>query len=1194
MAINKKLIHFESLDKFKGANGINNTNSTQTPTNEYVGNIPYRSVVFIKDTGQIWTHGRYYNGYLPGILGTSAIGSTNDPVYWNGSTFVKAEGLIDKVNTHEQIVYTSGTATENIQLNDYEAWGYTEVKDGRTYIDFSLTTNAQLTVYKTGPIQHNVIIGRYFLHAGETIYFESIDNYSIALYKGQSSVENISQDNISRIAYSTSGISYKITSDGYYYVCAGNGYRTQYIKNFRITRSSTITLKDKVNQVEAWLDNTRELADNALTIASGAQGTANGAMALAQSVNGIASTALGIANEANGKATANTTRLDNLTGTVENYRSYSRSELNSLLEEGSLYINPWDNFTTTGTILLKKHLYLKDTTRNPNISITSNTVKSPKVGYKIRGTFPQDSLIIGVDWIDDTTCKLTIQNKNIIILTLQLLVTNIGELGLADNAHVFKVVDCYEIELPTTQGKLALVSQIPSLSNYVTLNTDQRITGNKIFDSSISITDLNTGSLIVNGSTRLNNDLFASTIKAGTWNGNKITNDYLQNNKIKIAGTDVSLGGEISAATLRSNLGVDTTANYDNRYLKLSGGNLTGDITFTNDSTGINFYRNTYLKKVAGRGIVLKCENSNYEFELYDGTNYRQVWHAGNLTTSDATSGGTTKSLVTTGDKYNWNSVYNWYSAALGDTDTTINKWKEVEAFLAGITDTQTLNGILNGYVTLGTSQTITGAKTFSQAINGDLLGNASTADRIKNARTFTIGNTSRTFDGSQNPSWTLSDIASAKNITDLIGSTTYAPYHKDGYLPLSGGSLTGDLFLRGNDINDVSYIGASTGEFFNLLGTNLTITNSEIYIIPERNKSFTITLPSKSGTLALISDLNNYVDLTSGQTITGQKIFKTYDAEYIIEGHVYNNLADIYKYLTNQYTKNFGEYDYLFNDFNYNISDKVSLIIGELSDDFGVYSLQVTGNVSLRGEPQILQETQRRGDLKKFAIIQGPKLQIYQCNIYAGARETKWYGNSFTLNDKQIATSKQVKKLKQHEEEIRDIKVVVHKSIPKTVQKGTYYFFSKGPSLKNDPQHISIGNPGLYKVINNGPGFTESGLSEENIKYLGNVNGTFNCVNSHFKVINGRVCCIDLINKNEVTSVSSLEGYKVNILKFTKFAEPYKSKKKWSKTSNIKHSVGLGRVKFVYSHSQNHIDYLSKEWEYFIYNKYGFIIKWL
>lgn len=108
-----------------------------------------------------------------------------------------------------------------------------------------------------------------------------------------------------------------------------------------------------------------------------------------------------------------------------------------------------------------------------------------------------------------------------------------------------------------------------------------------------------------------------------------------------------------------------------------------------------------------------------------------------------------------------WDSVYTWYSTELGDTDIKINKWKEVEAFLDGIADTSNLNSILSQYVTLETSQTITGTKTFEQAINADILGNATTADRLKNNCTIELSgfiSGSASFNGSNITITTTSD----------------------------------------------------------------------------------------------------------------------------------------------------------------------------------------------------------------------------------------------------------------------------------------------------------------------------------------------------------------------------------------------------------------------------------------------------
>ena len=76
------------------------------------------------------------------------------------------------------------------------------------------------------------------------------------------------------------------------------------------------------------------------------------------------------------------------------------------------------------------------------------------------------------------------------------------------------------------------------------------------------------------------------------------------------------------------------------------------------------------------------------------------------------------------------NSVSNKLNDFLegSDTDTIINKWKELEAFLSGMAETDNLAEILKSkadksyvdstFVTLGTKQTITGEKTFSSVLN--------------------------------------------------------------------------------------------------------------------------------------------------------------------------------------------------------------------------------------------------------------------------------------------------------------------------------------------------------------------------------------------------------------------------------------------------------------------------------------------
>lgn len=81
---------------------------------------------------------------------------------------------------------------------------------------------------------------------------------------------------------------------------------------------------------------------------------------------------------------------------------------------------------------------------------------------------------------------------------------------------------------------------------------------------------------------------------------------------------------------------------------------------------------------------------------------------------------------ITSNERDRWTSAASWVEgiSQSGDTDDIINKWKEVVAFLDKYTEDETLEHLLSGYVTIDTTQTITGAKTFSSTItpNGGLV----------------------------------------------------------------------------------------------------------------------------------------------------------------------------------------------------------------------------------------------------------------------------------------------------------------------------------------------------------------------------------------------------------------------------------------------------------------------------------------
>jgi hypothetical protein len=59
--------------------------------------------------------------------------------------------------------------------------------------------------------------------------------------------------------------------------------------------------------------------------------------------------------------------------------------------------------------------------------------------------------------------------------------------------------------------------------------------------------------------------------------------------------------------------------------------------------------------------------------------------------------------------------AYNWITSVTDtDTDTKINKWNEIVSFLDGVNED---TDILDKFVTINTSQTITGLKTFTNIV---------------------------------------------------------------------------------------------------------------------------------------------------------------------------------------------------------------------------------------------------------------------------------------------------------------------------------------------------------------------------------------------------------------------------------------------------------------------------------------------
>ena len=104
---------------------------------------------------------------------------------------------------------------------------------------------------------------------------------------------------------------------------------------------------------------------------------------------------------------------------------------------------------------------------------------------------------------------------------------------------------------------------------------------------------------------------------------------------------------------------------------------------------------------------------------------------------------------------------------------------------------------------------TITGGSITGTAITGNLTGNASTATALQTARTLTIGSTGKTFNGTANVTWSLSEI----------GVGTLGQQNSNS-VTITGGTITGTITGGTIDGTVIGGTTAAAGSF-----TDLTVT---------------------------------------------------------------------------------------------------------------------------------------------------------------------------------------------------------------------------------------------------------------------------------------------------------------------------------------------------------------------------------
>lgn len=346
------------------------------------------------------------------------------------------------------------------------------------------------------------------------------------------------------------------------------------------------------------------------------------------------------------------------------------------------------------------------------------------------------------------------------------------------------------------------------------------------------------------------------TIISGTWNGSTIDDAYL------------------------------TTS-----YLPLAGGTMTGNIDFTGtDAIGIDFGfggTTTSLRHESGKSFVVTSNGNRIVFgdgalAIYDGT----------TVTNDSFSlipslgllryvGYSTIPNGTLDLKLNLVSTDRTWS--LPDADGIV----ALESYVTTVVGNYLplAGGFMTGDIGLGTNS-ITGSPTdgrFSLVQEGIRVSNpaiptygielkSTTSPYILFDKNGVTGSLIQNV--TLNRTWTLPDATGIVALTSDLNS----------YLPLAGGTMTGDITLGANSLINGSADFSLQGSGFTYTnGTDnflFDVTNNDIEIqdggtgfiqklvLAVGGQSNTWTMPDATGTVALTSDLGSYLPLAGGTMV--------------------------------------------------------------------------------------------------------------------------------------------------------------------------------------------------------------------------------------------------------------------------------------------------------------------------------------
>ena len=212
------------------------------------------------------------------------------------------------------------------------------------------------------------------------------------------------------------------------------------------------------------------------------------------------------------------------------------------------------------------------------------------------------------------------------------------------------------------------------------------------------------------------------------------------------------------------------------------------------------------------------------------GTTFARADHVHPVQTSVTGNAGTATRLATsrtltigdTGKSFNGSADVSWTLSEIGaaaedhnhdsdylgidDTAAAATKLATARTFTIGSASAKSFDGTANLRWTLSEI----GAAAVGHNHDSDYLGiddTAAAATKLATARTLTIGNTGKSFNGTANLRWTLSEIGAAA-----------ASHTHSNYLSTSGGTVSGDLTIGGTltmstdgDVSGISVVYTAT-----------------------------------------------------------------------------------------------------------------------------------------------------------------------------------------------------------------------------------------------------------------------------------------------------------------------------------------------------------------------------------------------